>query len=509
MMPFTMSRKPVTPSITPLVLALALALGGCSAVGPDYHGAPQVTHATDFKRTPDKGVDTAPTVADWWTTLNDPQLNDLVQAALQNSPDLRAAQARLRESRSNLLATQRNALPKSSGTAAFLHSRMPTGFLGSGSSSDSGSSDGSGSGSSSGTGGTAPINLYNVNFDATWEVDLFGGVRRSIEAASAEADAVEADLADAHVSLAAEVVQTYIDLRDQQQRLALAQKSAELEQQMLDLTQQRRSRGVSSGLDVERLTTQVETTRSTIIPLDAQITESLDTLAMLTGREPGALDADLATPRPLPTLPASVSIGDPAALLAQRPDIRAAERRLASQNAQIGVHKADLFPKLTLLGDLGFSASDPGHLIRTSNLSYIGVPLLQWNALDFGRTRAQIHQAEAGRDEAQAKYESAVLSALRDANTALSRYGHQRQNAAALQQIEQSADRSATLSQQRYKAGTSSLLDTLDIERTRFAAEQNSVAGQAQLIKYFASLQKSLGMGWQTAPDADTLAKAD
>jgi NodT family efflux transporter outer membrane factor (OMF) lipoprotein len=285
-------------------------------------------------------------------------------------------------------------------------------------------------------------------------------------------------------------------MRDQQQRIALVRESAELEERILTLTQQRREQGVASDLDVERIRTQVENTRETLIPLDAQITESLDQLAVLTGREPGALDIELTTAGQLPALPATVAVGDPAALLRKRPDIRAAEWRLVSANAQIGEHEADWFPKLTLIGDLGFTASDPGHLLRSNNFTWVGAPLLQWNGLDFGRTKAKVDQAKAGFDEAEAKYESTVLSALRDANVALSRYGHQRDNVVSLRNVETSATRAATLTQQRYQAGTSSALDWLDAERTRFSAQQNRISGDADLIKDYVALQKSLGLGW-------------
>jgi outer membrane protein TolC len=153
---------------------------------------------------------------------------------------------------------------------------------------------------------------------------------------------------------------------------------------MLTLTEQRRARGTAAEVDVERLTTQVDTTRATLVPLQVQITDSLDQLAVLTGRTPGALDAELGARAALPALPSSVPIGDPATMLQQRPDIRAAERRLASSNAQIGEHVADYFPKVSLLGDIGFSASNPGHLLRKQNFSWVGVPYLQWNLFDFG-----------------------------------------------------------------------------------------------------------------------------
>ena len=467
----------MSPRSYALAIAGVLLVSGCK-VGPNYKGppavAPNATQAATFTRSPKDGVSTAPTTAKWWESLGDPQLNKLIEAALAQSPDIRLAEARLRESRAGLRGQRSNELPKSSGSVAYLHAHLPSNTL-----------------------GLSSADVYNIGFDATWEVDLFGGTRRAIEAASAEAEAVDADLADAHVQLSAEVAQAYVDLRDQQQRIALVRQSAELEEQVLTLTQQRRTQGVASDLDVERIRTQVENTRGTIIPLDAQITESLDQLAVLTGKEPGALDAELSGVGPLPSLPEKVVVGDPAALLKLRPDIRAAQWRLVSSNAQIGEHEADWFPKLTLIGDLGFSAAEPGHLLRRDNFLWIGAPLLQWNALDFGRTKAKVDQAKAGFDEATAKYESTVIGALRDANVALSRYGHQRENVVSLRNVEESATRAATLTQQRYRAGTSSALDWLDAERTRFSAEQNRIAGDADLIKDYVALQKSLGLGWQ------------
>ena len=466
------------------LIATLTALSGCT-VGPDYHGAPQVTHANAFVRAPVAGVTTTHAPSQWWTMLGDPQLDALIDAALAHNSDLHAAQARLRESRAQLQQQRAKELPTASADAAALRVREPNVSILQSSQSTSRSSGG------------GPLQLYSAGFDASWEIDLFGGTRRAVEAASAQAEAVDADLADTQVTLAAEVAQAYIDLRDQQRRLALVNQSAELQQQTLVLIQQRRARGVGTDADVERQTTEVENTRATLIPLDEQITESLDQLAMLTGQAPGALDSELSTPAPLPALPASVSIDDPATMLQQRPDIRAAERRLAASNAQIGEHTADLFPKVTMLGFIGSNAGDPGHLARKSAFTWLGVPYLQWDVLDFGRTRGSIRQAEASRDEAIARYTQTVLGALQDANNALSRYGHQRDSVQRLQQIEVSADRSANLMHQRYEAGASSLIDLLDTQRAQFSAQQNLVAGQADLLKDFVSLQKSLGLGWK------------
>ncbi|MGI4857623.1 MAG: efflux transporter outer membrane subunit [Janthinobacterium lividum] len=476
-----MAPTPVRRAPRLTLSCMVLALSACT-VGPNYHDAPPVAQNTlkagVFKRTPDQGITTGPGVAQWWTELGDPQLDELIKTALANNPDIRASEARLRASRASLVKAEDNGLPKLSANAAALRTQRPS-LL-----------DSYGSG---------PLKYYTSGFDASWEIDLFGGTRRTIEAASAQAQSVEANLADAHVSLAAEVAQAYIDLRAQQQRAVIGHQSAEYEDQILKLTEQRRERGTASDADVERSRTQVGTTRASLTPIDADVSESLDRLAVLCGLEPGALDAQLSKTGPLPTLPATVAIGDPAALLKRRPDIRAAERKLATATAQIGENVADYFPKLTLYGDLGFSATTPGSVFRRSNSTWVGVPYLSWNIFDFGRTRSAVHAAEAQRDEAIANYQSTVLGALRDADTALSRYGHQRDNVAQLRDVEASADHSAVLMNQRFRAGASSMIDWLDTERTRLSAQQNTLNGQAELVQDFVSIQKSLGLGWETA----------
>ena len=473
-----------------LALVAALLAAGCT-VGPDYRSAPQVAanaiDAAKFPHAPTVADSTVPGVADWWHAMGDAQLDALIETALKDSPDIDAARARVRQARAGLDSNKANLLPKVGFDAAMLRTRSP----------DLSALSGGSSG-----GGRGPLSLYIASFDASWEIDLFGGTRRSIEAASAEADAASAQLADAHVQLAAEVAQAYVSLREQQASLAHLQDSEKLEADMLDLTQQRRARGVASQLEVERLLTQLDNTRAQMSPVQAGIAESFDQLALLTGRAPGELDAELVAPKALPAVPETVAVGDPAALLKARPDIRAAERRLASSTAQIGVRKADWFPKLSLLGSLGFSAMDPGHLVRKDNGTWLTLPRLQWNILDFGRVAAGVDSAEGGRDEADANYRGTVLRALRDADVALSRYGHQREHVVVLRRVEASAERASTLQQQRYRAGTASMLEWLDVERTRVVAQQDRISGDANLLKDYVSLQKALGLGWQTAAPA-------
>lgn len=475
----------------PRSLSLLLTLGLLSActVGPDYAGAPTVAPKTlaagHLPHAPLNQPKT-PSPAQWWQSLGDQQLNELISLAFNNSPDIATAHARLRQSRASLSGARADAMPKLSSDAMMLKLRSPdTSALSSGS-----------SGNDSSGGGRGPLTLYLAGFDASWEVDMFGGTRRAIEAANAEADASRASLADAQVQLAAEVVQAYADLRDQQARLALVDASVEVEVQALDLTQQRRDRGVASQLQLEQVLTQAENTRSQRLPLQASIIESVDQLSLLCGLEPGELDARLNPVQPLPRLPEHVPFADPTAILQARPDIRAAERKLASSTAQIGEKQADWFPKLSLMGDLSFSAADPGHLLRKDNGTWLVLPRLTWNFLDFGRVAATVEGAEGARDEALAQYKSAVLSALRDADVALARYGHDRENVLLLRSVEGSAIRAADLTRQRYRAGTASTLDWLDAERTRYQAQESRISGDATLLKDFASLHKALGLGW-------------
>jgi len=490
-----MTRSPRLPRLLPvLLLSTAAALAGCT-VGPDYASPPEVAssaaHAPGFVRAGDAPVVTTPPPSRWWETLGDATLTALVDDALRDSPTIDAAEARVRIARAALRQERASQLPSVNAQALYAHARLPGGGLGG---DDSGSE-----GETGGDGGTDALNIYNVGFDASWEVDLFGGGRRATEGARATAEARVAELADAQVSLAAEVAQAYVNLRDTQQRVALNQRSAEMEQRMLALTTQRRDAGTASELDVERLRNQVENTQANLVPLRAQVEQYLNQLAVLTGREPGALDATLATPAPVPLPPAQVAIGDPAEMLRRRPDIRAAERTLAASNAQIGVNVASMFPRLSFLGIIGIGGTRASDLTHLDDFIAAGAPMLQWNVLDFGANRARVAQAEGQRDVNIAQYRGAVLDALRDAEDSLARFRHQRTNVASLARAKASADRAASLSNQRFEAGTGTMIEQLDAERSRLASEAGLAQSTAALTNDYVALQKSLGLGWSDA----------
>lgn len=462
-----------------LCISCCALLAACASVGPDYKGAPAVAedavNAKSFARD-GAGTTHSEPVAEWWRSLDDARLSELIEAALQHSPTLAATEARLRQSRARFAQQKTQQLPKATASAAMLDLDRP---------------------------GADPqwTRLYATGIDATWEIDIFGGTRRAVEAAAADAQAAEADLADAQVSLAAEVANDYAELRAQQQRRLLATQATDDDRRMLALVQQQRAQGVASQMDVEKLIAQTRGDEANLEDIDAAIAIALDQLAVLTGKSPGALDVTLAAPQTLPHVPAQVAIGDPAALIRHRPDVRAAERRLASSQAQIGQKVAGYFPKLNLFGNIGFAGTTTNNLFSHDNLAYLGVPYLTWNVFDFGSTSSAVHQAEGARDEARAKYESAVLGALQDANASLARYGHQRERTVKLLAQTESAARTADLTQQRRDRGVANLIDVLDAQRSLSEARMSSLAAEADLLKDFVALHKSLGLGWRPVDD--------
>lgn len=479
-MTFWFAARPLR---TAAPLSAALLLCGCM-VGPNYKGppvaAPIEAQASQFHRAGDLFSSAAP-AGRWWTSLNDAELDRLMEAALKASPDLAEARARIVQARAGLKHAKAEQLPTTGSSAVYLRSKGLTSLLG---------------GQTAAVSDAETFQIYTADFDATWEIDLFGAKARAVEGARAQADAVLAGLDGAKVSLEAEVAQAYVTLRQLQHRLALSRHDAEIESRMLTLVRQRRAGGAASDLDVEQLNTQLQTTEASLTPISAQIAEQLDRLAVLTGREPGALDGELSGIGPVPAPPTAVSVGDPAALLRRRPDIRQAERKLAQSSASIGQHTADLFPKVTLLGTVGYTAPSLSHLFDSANSSYTVAPFLQWTPFDFGRVRAQIAEARGAYDESLAEYRKTVLGALQDAETSLARFGRERDSVVSQLRVQASAERASALQDLREKGGTASILEVLSTERQRVQAELGVLDSQAQLTNDYIALQKSLGLGW-------------
>lgn len=474
---------------SPLILSL---LAGCT-VGPNYAGppvaAPKAAMANAFTRAGDAPVTTAAPVARWWEGLNDPVLDALVIKALEANPNALVARARLRQARAALGLQRANSAPSVNASAVYAHAHIPGVDLGGGS--------GAGEGEQSGGNGASDLNLYNLGFDASWEIDLFGGQRRAVEAARATVQGAEASLADTQVSLSAEVAQSYINLRERQQRIALNAQSIAKQQEMLELTRQRYARGTASALDVIAMETGLSGTRARATPLNAERDAYLNALAVLTGEEPGALDSTLAAGGAIPLPPASVAVGDPATLLQHRPDIRAAERQLAADTARIGQADAARFPRLSFMGLVGIGGTKLSDLGKLDDFAAIAAPQLSWNFLDFGRNRARVEQAEGVRDEAEARYRNAVLAALRDAEDSLARFRDRRRVVASLARARDLATQAAQLTAQRNQAGTVTRIELLDAQRQQLAAEQDLLSAQAALTGDFVAIEKALGLGWE------------
>ncbi|WP_230770308.1 efflux transporter outer membrane subunit [Sphingomonas sp. Leaf4] len=467
-----------------LLLVTAGLLAGCT-VGPNYDGPPAtagdaVTRGS-FVRATDPAFTAAPGLARWWEALSDPLLTRLIDEALADSPTVAQASARIREAEAQLRQQRTANLPALSANATAIGARLPGIDLGQGASS------------------SESLQFYNAGLNASWEADLFGGGRRGIEQVRATVGARTADLADAQVSLSAQVAQAYVSLRDLQARITLNDAAAQAQRQQLALLRQRFERGTASRLDLERAQGQLENTTAQTIPLAAQRDEQLGLLAILTGRTPGTLDPVLATPAPVPLPPAQVPIGNPAALIAQRPDVRAAERQLAAGTAAIGVNKAKELPGVRFMGLLGLGGTSVGDVFDLGNLAALAAPSLNWSFLDFGRARAATAASEAQRDGAEAAYRQTVLEALQESETALSRFGNARAQLGRLTQAEATATRAATLNRQRVAAGTATRIEQLDLERQQLAAQIAVSQARAALTGSYIAVNKTLGLGWRAS----------
>lgn len=462
--------------------AALLLLAGCTA-GLDYAGPPELGSAASpsgkFVRGGGAVDVAAPSVAHWWTSLGDPVLDDLQARALAGNPTIAVAQARVRQARSSVRLERANRLPQVAATGMYAHAELPG--------VDLGSAEGA-------SGGGTSLDFLNLGLNANWELEFAGGQRRTIEAANAQAAAAEASVGDAQVQLTGDVAQAYVNLRHQQGRLTLLRQQGVLQDQMLELAEQRFARGTTAAFEVEQGRTARERTAVDIVAAETERDIYLNALAVLTGSAPGNLDALLAAPSDLPLPPAQVSVGDPGALLQRRPDIRAAERSLAAATAGIGRAEAARYPRISFLGILGMGGAPED--LDLGNISAIALPQIQWSLFDGGRTTARVKQAEASRDEAEAQYRQVVLAALQDAENALARFGRDRQTVASMAIVLGSAQRTSELMNQRFQAGVVTGTQRLEAERQALVAEQNLIAATANLTGSYVAVQKSLGLGW-------------
>src|SRR5680860_278832 len=371
-------------------IAMCLTLSACM-VGPDYR-APLVPEPESFFGANADLVARAEPEIQWWAELHDPILNRLIVRAIRHNHSLRIARANLRTARALLDEQRFQLFPIVPAGGGISREKI----------SESTSSGGFGTGSTSGSGTTGGFDrtqtFYDAGLDASWELDFFGRVRRSVEALTADYQAFEARQYAVFISVAAEVARTYVEARGAQYQLNVARRNAGNQQRTFELTRTLLEGGRGTAVDIARARAQLATTLSTIPPLEVEVARTIHRLSVLVGRPPGALYTVLAKPKDLPALPAVVNIGDPGLLLRRRPDIFAAERRLASATANIGVQVADLFPRVSLIGSFGYLSTSVEDLLDESSQQYSFGPTLSWAAFDLGRVRARIRAAEASAD---------------------------------------------------------------------------------------------------------------
>jgi len=467
-------------------LASALALAGCIKVGPDYHHPTEQPVAL-------QGIDsaqqsTADFQADWWKQFNDPTLDALISRAAKNAPDLKIALAHLNESRALLGTARSQQWPDVETGASYTRSRGQTPGV-----------------SEQRTTTTA----YQAGFDASWELDLFGGVRRGVEAARADSDAAAASLQDAQVTLFAEVARNYFDLRGTQLRIDVAQRDIANQRQALELIQSRAALGTGSEQDVASARARLAGVEATLPLLTTQAQADTFRLAVLLGERPGALDIDLSGAHFQP-IDTTLPIGNADDVLKRRPDVRIAERQYAAATARIGVAKAEWFPHVTLGGFLGFLAGRSNDFGSPSTRAWSIAPSISWSGLNVQRVRSGVKASEAQADAALANYQRTVLRALEDVDNALVGYNEQRVRVQHLLEQAQQSERAAKLASIRYDAGAIDYLELLDAQRTQLAADDQLAEAEAGINLHAIALYKALGGGWQACTDArcSTVARA-
>ncbi len=467
-------RSPIFPARFSLpATLLALTVAACTSPGPEYQ-APVLDVPRAWQTAP-SGVLSAASVQQlaWWGQLGDPLLNDLIVRALAASPDLEAAQAALREARARRRLAEADLAPTLDASAAASRSLPP---------------------------GGESVSLYRAELDASWEADVFGRIRRGIEAARADQVSAEARLGDVQVTVAAEVALNYVSLRTLQRRLAIAQANLASQTETLQLTDWRVQAGLASSVELEQARSNREQTAAQIPALESQRTATAYALDVLLGEPPGALGTRLELEDVgLPEIPRQVLIGIPADTLRQRPDVRAAEARLIAETARTGVAVANLYPALRLSGSIGVEAITLGALGRGDSVVRSLLAGVSGTLFDGGRLRAQVDVQRAVQDQALVAYRASVLNALQEVENALVELENGRLRQASLARAADAASIAAELARQRYQGGLIDFQTVLDTERTQRVLQDSLASAEGERVTALIRLYKALGGGWAGA----------
>ena len=470
----------------PLLAAVALLVTGCITVGPDYERPATETPDAWYAAAVEGLGEGEATLQTWWNVFDDSKLSDLIERAAEANLELELALWRVEEARALRGVAAGPRVPQVEFT---------------GESSRSQPSDAGPLGELAPEGGFDAGNLHDYSIGAGWELDLWGRIRRSIESADAAVEASVEDYRDVLVSVLAEVALSYVDVRSSQERIRLAEANVEAQQSTLKLTQDRFDAGLVSGLDIAQAESNLANTESLIPLLQTNLRLALNRIAVLLGLPPGAVHAELELAEPVPAEPREVTVGLPADLLRQRPDVRRAERRLASQTARIGVATADLYPTFSLGGFIGVQAVDGSDLLSGDAVTWgIGLPI-RWNLFAGGRIRSQIRVEEARTEQALVAYERTVLGALEEAESAMVAYQQELIRRAKLGESVDATERALGLVMTQYTAGLTDFLNVLDTQRSLLNRQDELATSRGQVVKNLVGLYRALGGGWD--PDAE------
>ena len=453
-------------------------------VGPDYK-APEISMPQRFSETGVPAPEGELNLDRWWSSFNDPLLEQLIADTVRKNKDLQSAIARVNQSRALYNQTFLDLFPTITADGQYTNSHTPTSTF---------------AGGAIKTGKDHIDNDYfSTGFDAAWEVDIFGRVRRGVEARDAEVDASVAGLQDAIRILVSEVARNYFQLRGVQQQILVARENARIQGQVVKVAEALFKGGQSTEFDVVRSRAQEYNTLSTVPSLEADAKTAIYRLAVLTGKRPVDLVPQLEQSAPLPSYNGPMSLGDPGALLQRRPDIRAAERTLAAATASIGVVEGDLFPKVTFNGSISLQAPSVPELTSGSNDAWNLVPTISWPALNLGRVLARMDQAEAATAEALARYEQSVLIALEETEGSLARFAAARQRRDYLKVSVEQSGKALAIARTQYENGLVDLLPVLDAQRTALLSQLELVGSETSLLTSLVQLCKALGGGWDNA----------
>ncbi|MFD2825342.1 efflux transporter outer membrane subunit [Leeuwenhoekiella polynyae] len=468
-----------------LIFLFSLILSSCGITKRDFEVEPTVNIPEDYleEELAPETANNSEVIQDWWSNFNDPVLDTLIEKARKHNLDINTAIANFYASRALIKEAKFDRIPTVTANGDYTRTRLGENVFVQGS--------------------NPTYNTFNASFDAFWEADLFGRVSNRIKGAVANNQMALADMQGAYVSIFAEVATDYMELRGTQYLLDIATRNLEGQQDTYDLTLQLSEAGTSNSLDVSRALAQLENTRATIPPLKARLEALKNSLSVLIGEVPGNLDAVVVNDQPLPSLPASVEIGEVKDLLRRRPDIRRAEAALQMQIAKYNISVAELYPKIQFGGSIGFSAVDFANFGQKESFKWSIMPSISWAAFNLGRVRQQIKQNDALTLAALNQYEKAVLEGLEELKTRLVNYTQELQRRAILERSSTASAQAAQFAKDRYNAGLDSFIDYLSADNTLLQSEnllaQSEIASATSLI----AIYKALGGGWKIISEAE------